>query len=80
MAPAAVVSELAPAGKLRAAINFGNPILASKDPATGEARRPRAGAPWHRGRSGGAAGKARFLFRCGGSLPPLRPVSWELRS
>ncbi|MBA2307097.1 ABC transporter substrate-binding protein [Candidatus Dependentiae bacterium] len=29
---------LAPAGKLRAAINFGNPVLAAKDAATGEAR------------------------------------------
>ena len=37
-APTAAVSELAPTGKLRAAINFGNPILASRDPATGEAR------------------------------------------
>ena len=37
-APAAVVSDLVPAGKLRAAINFGNPVLASKDPATGEPR------------------------------------------
>ena len=35
---AAPVAELAPAGRLRAAINFGNPILASKDPATGAAR------------------------------------------
>ncbi|HET7764656.1 MAG TPA: ABC transporter substrate-binding protein [Burkholderiales bacterium] len=34
----ATVAELAPTGKLRAAINFGNPVLASKDPATGEAR------------------------------------------
>src|SRR5262245_17950115 len=32
------VAQLAPGGKLRAAINFGNPVLASKDPATGEAR------------------------------------------
>jgi len=32
------VSELAPTGKLRAAINFGNPVLASKDPASGEPR------------------------------------------
>jgi polar amino acid transport system substrate-binding protein len=32
------VAQLAPTGKLRAAINFGNPVLASKDPATGEAR------------------------------------------
>ena len=37
-APPAVVSELAPSGKLRAAINFGNPILAQKNPATGEAQ------------------------------------------
>jgi len=33
----AVVADLAPTGKVRAAINFGNPILASKNPATGEA-------------------------------------------
>lgn len=36
VAPPAAVAELAPAGKLRAVINFGNPILAKKDPATGE--------------------------------------------
>ena len=35
---AAVVADLAPTGKLRAAINFGNPVLAAKDAATGEAR------------------------------------------
>lgn len=34
----APVAELAPSGKLKAAINFGNPILAVKDPATGEPR------------------------------------------
>jgi len=37
-APPDVVTELAPTGKLRAAINFGNPVLASKDPSTGEPR------------------------------------------
>ncbi len=36
--PAATVGQIAPSGKLRAAINFGNPILATKDPVTGEAR------------------------------------------
>ncbi len=36
--PAATVSELAPGGTLRAAINLGNPILATRDPATGQAR------------------------------------------
>jgi polar amino acid transport system substrate-binding protein len=34
----AAVDELAPSGKLRAAINFGNPILAMKDTVTGEPR------------------------------------------
>jgi polar amino acid transport system substrate-binding protein len=34
--PSAVVAELAPTGKLRAAINFDNPLLASKDAASGE--------------------------------------------
>ncbi|MBK8321464.1 MAG: transporter substrate-binding domain-containing protein [Betaproteobacteria bacterium] len=33
MAPSAVVSDLAPTGKLRAVINLGNPILANKDSA-----------------------------------------------
>jgi polar amino acid transport system substrate-binding protein len=37
-APPGVAKDLAPTGKLRAAINFGNPVLAQKDPATGEAR------------------------------------------
>lgn len=32
------ISDLAPTGKLRAVINLGNPILASNDPATGEAK------------------------------------------
>lgn len=36
--PKAPVAELAPTGTLRAAINFGNPILATKDAATGEPR------------------------------------------
>ena len=38
MAPTAAASDLAPTGKLRAAINFGNPILAARDASTGEAR------------------------------------------
>jgi polar amino acid transport system substrate-binding protein len=36
--PPATRSDLAPTGKLRAAINFGNPILAARDPSTGEPR------------------------------------------
>ena len=38
MPPADAVKDLAPSGKLRAAINYGNPVLATKDPATGEPR------------------------------------------
>src|SRR3954468_20734233 len=37
-APAETIRELAASGRLRAAINFGNLVLAQKDPATGEAR------------------------------------------
>lgn len=35
---AAVRQDLAPGGRLKAAINFGNPILAQRDPATGQPR------------------------------------------
>jgi polar amino acid transport system substrate-binding protein len=34
----AVRADLAPTGTLRAAINYGNPILATRDPASGESR------------------------------------------
>ena len=33
--PATIARAFIPTGKLRAAINLGNPILAGKDPATG---------------------------------------------
>jgi len=36
MAPAQVVADLAPQGKLRAAINYGNPVLAARHPSSGE--------------------------------------------
>ncbi len=36
--PPAARSDLAPTGELHAAINFGNPILAARDPSTGEPR------------------------------------------
>jgi len=38
IAPTYITNELAPTGNLRAAINFGNTVLAQKDPKTGEAR------------------------------------------
>jgi polar amino acid transport system substrate-binding protein len=37
-APPPALAELAPTGKLRAAINFGNPILATRDAASGQPR------------------------------------------
>ncbi len=51
IAPAAVVADLAPAGRLRAAFNYGNPVLAAWSPATGEA-------------AGISADLARELARC----------------
>src|ERR1700722_3681078 len=38
MTSSAILTELAPSGVMRAAINIGNPILASKDEASGELR------------------------------------------
>ena len=35
--PASTVAALAPTGRLRASINLGNPVLARRDPATGQA-------------------------------------------
>src|SRR5512144_1426822 len=35
---AAVLSDLAPTGKLRVGINYGNPVLATRDPASGDLR------------------------------------------
>jgi polar amino acid transport system substrate-binding protein len=36
--PPAIVDELAPTGRLNAAINYGNVVLAQRDPSTGEPR------------------------------------------
>jgi polar amino acid transport system substrate-binding protein len=38
MISASLRSELAPTGKLRVGINYGNPVLATRDPASGELR------------------------------------------
>src|SRR5688500_6517035 len=38
MIPPSLRSELAPTGKLRVGINYGNPVLATRDPANGELR------------------------------------------
>jgi polar amino acid transport system substrate-binding protein len=38
MISASLRSELAPTGKLRVGINYGNPVLATRDPANGELR------------------------------------------
>jgi polar amino acid transport system substrate-binding protein len=38
VAPSSVVRDLAPTGKLRAAINFGNPVLAQRDPSGSQPR------------------------------------------
>jgi polar amino acid transport system substrate-binding protein len=51
LAPPAVVTDLAPTGRLRAAFNYGNPVLAMWNPATGAA-------------AGISADLARELARC----------------
>ena len=61
--PSGVRSELAPSGKLRAAINFGNPVLAQKDPATGEPSGGVGGPGAGVGPAPGRSCRARHLLR-----------------
>ena len=72
MIPSAAIADLAPTGKIRAAINFGNPILATKDAATGEAR-------------GVSVDLARELAPAPRAFPSsssrsTRPARWSMRS
>jgi len=62
-----IVSELAPTGALRVAINFGNSVLAQKDPATGEPRGRLVGA----GRANSPSGSA-WRSPSSPSTPPAR--------
>ena len=76
--PPAVQSDLAPTGKLRAAINFGNPVLAQKDPATGEARGVSVDLARELGRRLGVPVELVTFDAAGKVFDALRTGSWDI--
>jgi polar amino acid transport system substrate-binding protein len=76
--PPGVRSELAPTGKLRAAINFGNPVLAQKDPATGEARGVSVDLARELGRRLGVPVELVTFDAAGKVFDALKAGSWDI--
>ena len=76
--PPGARSELAPTGKLRAAINFGNPVLAQKDPATGEARGVSVDLARELGRRLGVPVELVTFDAAGKVFDALRTGSWDI--
>ena len=72
------VTELAPTGKLRAAINFGNPILATRDPATGEARGTSVDLARELGRRLGVAVELVLYPAAGKVVEGLQASAWDV--
>jgi polar amino acid transport system substrate-binding protein len=76
-APAAV-ADLAPSGRLRAAINFGNPILAVKDIATGEPRGVSVDLARELGRRLGVPVELVTYNAAGKVVEGIRPDAWDV--
>lgn len=76
--PAAVRSDLAPSGTLRAAINFGNPILAAKDPATGDPRGVSVDLSRELARRLGVAVQFVFYDAAGKVVEGLKSEAWDV--
>jgi len=76
--PPDAAKDLAPGGKLRTAINFGNPVLAQKDPATGEPRGVSVDLARELGRRLGVPDLTRTLKRAQIVRAPNAPASIEL--
>lgn len=76
--PAAVIAELAPGGRLRAAINFGNPILALRDRVTGEPRGVSIDLARELGRRLGVPVDLVFFEAAGRVVEGLRASAWDV--
>ena len=76
--PPGARSELAPTGKLRAAINFGNPVLAQKDPATGEPRGVSVDLARELGRRLGVPVELVTFDAAGKVFDALKTGSWDI--
>ena len=73
-----VIAALAPAGRVRAAINFGNPVLAQADPATGEARGVSVDIARERGRRPGVGVDLVTFDAAGKVFAALEDGAWDV--
>ena len=75
---AAARAELAPSGKLRAAINFGNPILATRDAATGKPRGLSVDLARELGRRLGAPVELVIFTAAGKVVEGIKSGEWDI--
>jgi polar amino acid transport system substrate-binding protein len=73
-----VVAQLAPGGKLRAAINFGNPVLATRDATTGEARGVSVDLARELGRRLGVPAELVLYSAAGKVVEGLQASAWDV--
>ncbi|TMJ24189.1 MAG: ABC transporter substrate-binding protein [Alphaproteobacteria bacterium] len=78
MSTADVVRDIAPTGKLRAAINLGNMVLAQKDPATGEPRGVTVDLAGELGRRLGLAVELVPFDAAGKVFDALKAGAWDI--
>jgi polar amino acid transport system substrate-binding protein len=76
--PPGARSELAPTGKLRAAINFGNPVLAQKDQASGEPRGVSVDLARELGRRLGVPVELVTFDAAGKVFDALKTAAWDI--
>ncbi len=73
-----VLRDLAPTGKLRAAINFGNAVLAQKDPASGEPRGVSVDLARELGRQLGVAVELVTFDAAGKVFEAIKSGAWDV--
>ena len=76
--PPGARSELAPTGELRAAINFGNPVLAQKDQASGEPRGVSVDLARELGRRLGVPVELVTFDAAGKVFDALKTAAWDI--
>ena len=76
--PPEVLADLAPLGRMRAAINIGNPILAAKDKATGELRGVSVDLALELARRLGAAVELVEYAAAGRVVEGVKTKSWDI--
>ena len=78
MVSTSVSSELAPAGRLRVGINYGNPVLAAKDQASGELRGVAVDLAWELARRVGLPVDLVGFESAGKMVEGLRAGAWDI--